>query len=381
MIHQTCHSPRGSRTPHVKLVSQRDQSVVRRSGYSLIEVLIASVLTATLLAACWNLMSLYSSFLTAGRQEVTERQLARSLFELVAEDVQRVPLPTAPPPRGALPRSTPAFPLPATGAFAADFTGAARAFGYTQAENRPLADPSVEVIGTRTSLRITFFAEPVSKLRAGSATGADDLPGADLALAAAAEPHTVYYHFAPPEPTTPGTDALPFGLHRIEAGAGELQRTFEAARASSEDTAIAESQANRNADTLTKSAVEMLLFPSEESGDLPEETQGSGFEPTQEHVPEVVRCEFEFHDGNNWITGWNSRQRRSAPVAIRVTLWLIAPEELETVRSILSPDTTQPVVDDSPVLPGFRPRRYQRIIPLASRSNPVTAEQFGESGR
>ena len=63
-----------------------------RSGYTLMEMLIASVLIASLMSAAWNLLSLYTDFLSAGREAAATQQLARSLFGIVSDDLQQVSL-------------------------------------------------------------------------------------------------------------------------------------------------------------------------------------------------------------------------------------------------------------------------------------------------
>ena len=72
---------------HPSTVSQRLKTL-RRSAYTLLELLIASILLAMLMAAVWNLMSMYSSFLIAGRSQAAEQQLSRSLMDLVATDLR-----------------------------------------------------------------------------------------------------------------------------------------------------------------------------------------------------------------------------------------------------------------------------------------------------
>ncbi|MFZ9089646.1 MAG: PulJ/GspJ family protein, partial [Planctomycetaceae bacterium] len=64
-------------------------AVTGRRGFTLMEMLIASVLTATLMAMIWSMLSMYGSYLTAGRQQAADRQLRRSIVQLLREDLQR----------------------------------------------------------------------------------------------------------------------------------------------------------------------------------------------------------------------------------------------------------------------------------------------------
>ena len=60
------------------------------AGYTLIELLIASVLSATLMTITWGLLSMYSGWLTAGRVQSEERQLKRSLLVQLQDDLESV---------------------------------------------------------------------------------------------------------------------------------------------------------------------------------------------------------------------------------------------------------------------------------------------------
>jgi type II secretory pathway pseudopilin PulG len=75
---------------------QRRDSAIRstpdRSAYTLIELLIAAVLTATLMTVIWGLLSMYNAWLTAGRVQSEERQLRRSLMALLQDDLESVAL-------------------------------------------------------------------------------------------------------------------------------------------------------------------------------------------------------------------------------------------------------------------------------------------------
>ena len=58
-----------------------------RSGYTLIEMIIAMVLVSALMSSVWGIMSLYNSLLTAGRNRTTQQQLVRSVFQIIEEDL------------------------------------------------------------------------------------------------------------------------------------------------------------------------------------------------------------------------------------------------------------------------------------------------------
>ena len=63
---------------------------VLRSGYTLVEMLIASVLVAALMSVVWGMMSMYNSYLTAGQSQAVEQQLVRSIMQMIESDLQSV---------------------------------------------------------------------------------------------------------------------------------------------------------------------------------------------------------------------------------------------------------------------------------------------------
>ena len=349
--------------PHQRMAAKSHHG---RCGYTLMEVLIASVLIATLMAACWNLMSMYSAFITAGRDKVQERQLARSLFELITDDVQLISLPGRPGPQPPLPGVLPAnaphdFDLPEP------FTGAPTTLGDQEFQ----ADATLELVGSGSSLQITFLAEP-----AAAQVTSDPLAGTELELdvepiTTAGEARTVLYHFEEPNESTELLEqSLPFGLHRIESTAFQLQNAKESGRQSLLDDAASPAQAG-----FSKLTYDAIFQPVDDLTQALDAAAGPVFEPTHEHAPECVRCEFEYHDGNRWTANWNTRRRRALPHAIRVTLWLASADELDQIDAVLN---AEPTVSDEGVLPGIRPRRYQRLITFSASAKPQTDSLGGD---
>ena len=65
----------------------------RRCAYTLIEMLIASVLVAALMSVVWSMMSMYNGYLRAGQSQAVEQQLIRSVLQLLEDDLQSVAMP------------------------------------------------------------------------------------------------------------------------------------------------------------------------------------------------------------------------------------------------------------------------------------------------
>src|SRR6188768_1555571 len=61
-----------------------------RAAFTLIEVLLTSVLTATLLAALWSLLAMYSKMFDTGQTKTEQCQLARTLLAQLSDDLHGV---------------------------------------------------------------------------------------------------------------------------------------------------------------------------------------------------------------------------------------------------------------------------------------------------
>ena len=59
-------------------------------GFTLVEVMLTTVLAAVLLVALWSLLSMYSKAFEGGHARTEQSQLARALLEQISTDVQRV---------------------------------------------------------------------------------------------------------------------------------------------------------------------------------------------------------------------------------------------------------------------------------------------------
>ena len=378
-----------------------------RAGYTLAEVLIASVLVASLMVVCWNLMGLYSGFMTAGREKVLERQIARSLFEIIRDDVRVVAAPTAagPPPQ-ALPTSAPSLQpsqtttapsvLPTTAPsvrptiaptpVAVELAGSGtrsnfepvepfepvQSFEPSEFDNSDnsafAADVTTMLVGTSTSLSLTYLVDPPG---AADAVTGDQLEGsfdiADDSTQASASANTIVYHFEPPSQQLATETSLPFGLHRVEASAFAYQEAIAAQQLVRGEQSDSESEP-QSSGPLSRLTFDALFQPVDAVTQGLDEIAGPVFEPTHEHVPEAVRAEFEYYDGRNWTSNWNTQRRRSLPVAIRVTLWIVSAAELETASEVLAAEVSASAVSADVELPNIRPRRYRRVISLSPQA-------------
>ena len=341
-----------------------------RSGYTLTEVLIATVLVVVLMTACWNLMSLYGSFLKAGRAEVAERQLARSLFQLVEHDFRQINAPTA---RVQKPAAVPTH-VPELTALGNLFAPVAdvNTLPINSTDAQFKTDNTLRFEGTSNWLSVTYLAESVRPQEPAVSDVAPqslDSETDDETARPSGEAHTVLYFFNEPQPVLPTDQVLPSGLHRIEATTFDLQDARQQ-NAAEQVGGIASSS---NA-VFSRLAYDALFEPDDELTKILDEAAVPGFEPIHDHAPEVVRVEFQYHDGERWHGRWNTHNRRSVPTMLRVTWWIVSAEELQTIQETLDAEALSE--EEPETLPGIRPRHYQRTFTLAPLAIPES-EDFG----
>ncbi len=341
-----------------------------RAGYTLTEVLIATVLVVVLMTACWNLMSLYGSFLKAGRDEVAERQLARSLFQLVEHDIRLINAPTARiDKQPAVPAHVPELTV-AGNLFAPFGDGITLQTNSTELQFK--ADSTLRFEGASDWLSVTFLAESTSRREPAVSdvvTRSMDSETDDETARPSGEAHTVLYFFNEPQPVLPTDQVLPFGLHRIEATTFDMQDARQ--QNAAEQVGGVAASSNR---VFGRLAYDALFEPNDELTEVLDEAAAASFEPIHDHAPEVVRVEFQFHDGERWQGRWNTHNRRSLPTMLRVTWWIVSADELQTIQETLDAEALSE--EEPGTLPGIRPRRYERTFTLAPLAIPGD-EDFG----
>jgi prepilin-type N-terminal cleavage/methylation domain-containing protein len=358
-----------ARRPHIR--AQR----LARSGYTLIEMLIASLLVAALMSVVWGMMSMYNSFLTTGQADATERQLVRSIMQLLADDLQAVPLGDS-----IRPRMT-----------AIDISGLAPSEFHLEesleADNAliPLADLSdsselvsdsdrfsapagIRLKGDSMSVHLSVERAPLQPpiVSAALSTGqelsspdsqaamdfaetemsniTDDTSGEQIAPRVP-EFQSCIWQFHSPEGTSSGSQRMRSGLYRIELPTGTLQNVLRQQGAESNaDSAGAEI-------SLDRSVLEAVLFSPVEVESDARSTAGSA-EPSErdrprvDRIPEVVGCSFEYFAGTEWRTSWDSELQHELPQAVRVRLRMMAATDLENLQRLIGePGSTDDVLD------------------------------------
>ena len=357
--------------PHVFSASpqlQRD----RRGAYTLIEMLIASVLVAALMSVVWSMMSMYNGYLRAGQSQAVEQQLIRSLMLLLEEDLQSVAIPDI------NPVVTPSF--ESIGESGSEVSGVQA--NESQLESVPLPDPfsidndavslfadstksdstaspgRISLFGNSHSVRLSVEVAPPESLPVAadpegtngqvsteygmstlSPTTPDDqmVSTEDQSAIEGVAPdvpefRTIIWQFEPIGATSSGPSSLRSGLYRIDTESHAMQTALNQQETLVEDV-------GRNDDTsIDRMALEALLFPPIDN--QRQETQSMANTdiehrnsvPRFDLIPEVVGCRFEYFSGSTWITSWNSEQQHGLPLAVRVRLHLVASDEIEKLN-------------------------------------------------
>gem|GEM_PF-458080 len=355
-------------------------------GYTLIEMIIASVLVGALMTVSWGMMSMYSSYLTAGQTQAVEQQLIRSLLQILESDLQSVSQPDI---TAQIPETVLAPDLMTTDPFAADgdpFSAATDTQPDLLAalSETPLDEPSIlsdlstsagvrspgtiSLKGNSRSLRIAFERPAERSLSSLSASGAmTDADGAnastdplsslpamtdiDASLAESSQTEgvapmveefqTIIWQFQPPGMISGGNTQMVSGLYRIRTETLLLQTALmqQESLLETADSGVGET----NDAALDQSTLETLLFlptadqsqPGAGAGEGDESNTQATQRPQFDVISEVVSFRIEYFSGSTWESSWDSVQRQSLPVAVRIQMQLLTPENLQKLSQRL----------------------------------------------
>jgi hypothetical protein len=330
----------------------------QRAAYTLIELLIAAVLTASLMTVIWGLLSMYNGWLTAGRVQSEERQLRRSLRVQLQADLEAVALMDSA-------RETRFLESAAESTLADQETLSEDAVEdplVTAMEPRLEAEdpaswlqslqlpaerpgvPPVSLLGTSTLLRLVLPArlEEVHSRTAqpGLATvqdPLDDVPaGSQLQLSQDQPAQTqlspvriVLWQFCP------------WGAGLTDVPSAEnADTTFEGAAASQlqlppsgltrqEWDGVTLLQLARQQDVDNTAAPLGMESGATSAATLME----SAVPLDQEHIPESVAVQFAYFDGSTWQSSWNSTAQGGLPVAVRLRMWMVSSADAERLMN------------------------------------------------
>lgn len=374
-----------------------------RQGFTLLEMLIASALVATLMGSVWGLSNLYIGLLKSGRAQASEQQIARSLTQMLADDLLSVPF-SEPAERegrrtpvdsgsGALSgadeppelvtetyeRDSPTETFDPLETSEPESESAEPAYelqhilSMVESSSRD-ALPEFSLVGTGTSLQLTVaqtdwegrilggdeseldgedgiaggagFPDAPRTAASVGEFGAQSPEDDDSRLRRAPQLRRITYTFEEPHTELPNDPRPPPGLLRYAIrweSLGALREALSAAEEYAGDT--------------SGSDVDLDALPFSQASMVRETGQGGigsamDDEPTQfdtgdfELISEVVKCRFQYFDGYSWRSSWDSRRQRALPVAVKIELWLVSTDELKLIRETLSPEEDAERVDE-----------------------------------
>jgi len=278
-------------------------------GFTLLEVLIATVLSATLLATLWGLFGIYLRLFTTSEAQATVSHLVPALLQQFSDDLHSAIEDT--------PTEATSDELP--GELLDELLDE---WDTLTEENSPVRRFSL--LGTRNTLQIDVLqvipAEETPALNAdtaGSGQGAATLQVPEL--------RTIFYTFIEPrvddkaESSAEVIQQQPAETVQQRPGLTRYELDFETPYGDQYDPSLGESAA---------------------------------------WVPEVAGLELRYFDGNAWSSQWDSLKRKSLPVAVEVKMKVRPSVETQWgVRRATASKETGP--DDADVPPAAKPKATQ----------------------
>lgn len=336
-----------------------------RPGFTLMELLIVSLLISVMMAGIWTLLRSWTRISERGKVRTERAQLIRSVTTQFRDDVQAVTLrPTSAEPAQRRRRSSSGsssvsssgspsggMPLPRDASSAISRSGGSSTTG--SGENR-----ESELVGGSDWLMIDLLQVPNPFTIAVDEQDEFALDE-ERSIVRAPDLQRVVYSFRAPEEedealsddatfgddvevlAMPGDSDPVFGLVRLELARERYGRLLSANST--------ETTAEQSATTMREAVMQIRDLvagsgsdPSASMGgssvgslsSMDDEVMAAIQEVRVDEIPEVHWLEFRYFDGSAWRSSWNSKSEGRLPVAVELRFEL---EEIETTEDI-SPD-------------------------------------------
>ena len=265
-------------------------------GFTLLEVLLASILSATLLALLWSLFSVYLRLFDSASAQAEQVQLARALLGQLSDDLH-----------SAIEDAPDESQADDTGR-----TSPVRRFG---------------LLGTEDTLRFDVLQViPLEESPALQGDVTDGLRG--VKVRQVPELRTISYSFRRSD-RIEQEDTGALTADEVDAvtrpGLTRRELDYETPEAELEAPAVGRrfpgvvSAGMGLAEGKTDQIVDESIDPELEDDSIM-------------WIPEVAGLKFRYFDGSGFSSEWNSLERKSLPSAIEVTLQLRSPEEAKPAR-------------------------------------------------
>lgn len=274
-----------------------------RRAFTLLEVVIASLLVAVLMASVYQVLFIYRKMFDRGETQTEEIQLVRSLSQQLSDDLV-----------GAI--QDPVF----IGGKARGPSGARR-FG---------------LYGNATELRIDVLQIPAFQV-APTPTAEEMEDTTQPRKLQAPELRTVYYSFLESVSVDSALSDDRVGLTRRELDFETPEEVDDSEMTGTPELALTQGTLTMEGtlaeDTLTEDFEEVVSGANASTFDQLLEV---GMDSSLMWAPEVVSLKFRYFDGSKWRKSWDSLARKGLPVAVEMTLAVVSLEDADTFRNAAS---------------------------------------------
>ncbi len=303
-----------------------------KRGFTLLEVLLATVLMSALLLTLWSLIGTYTALFATGQARTEQSQIARSLLQQISDDLAGAIQDTAARPRleGAPPSGLP--PADAGKQIGAGLPSSADAnSSAVSTDNSNGGSTAVRrfgLFGSLHELRLDVLQTAAAEV--GIAAARSDVDEAEMVSnqfdvdkktpCRVPELRTVYYKFKQPRAaekeestTTQTTTQEDKGSLREETPAGLIREEIDFETRNPAGLLASDEDADSlgESDTLANDA---------ESSETEKKIEDRLDDGSLLLAPEVVGMEFRYFDGSVWTSQWDSIAKESLPVAVEVRM-------------------------------------------------------------
>lgn len=255
----------------------RGRPACPRRGFTIMELLLASLFGAILLAGLWSLLRTYERLFTSGEARSEQTQLVRAVFDQLAEDLTRAIADNAASPSSG--------PVPV------------RRFG---------------LFGSSQSLQVDVL-RPVTPEQMPSADEEEGPSRNRPAGPRVPELHTIQWRFSDPETAAANARSV---QRRGPSWSGLVRRELDW------ETPVSAAPSGSASRGIGRLRMKFRLSRAEVST-RPKAEESSDWnldDPGVLHVPEVVEASFRYFDGQGFSDEWNSLSRKSLPMAVEILL-------------------------------------------------------------
>lgn len=333
------------------LQRQSESRTLRRSrcardGFTLLEILLVTVLSAVLMVGLWSLFGTYIRLFDSGPKRTERAQLLRAIKQQLTDDLQAA-IHYAQPEQSS--NNTMTFGTTTSAATSSTIDpsdqdeSTAESPSFTIAPSTSMDLPHFGLVGSRQSLTlyvlqsVATVAEPVTEEGGYERSFAATVPTVP-------ELRRVTYTFTEHRPTSPGERQPPPGLIRRELDWQAVQ-----------------------AEKLLSGEGESPLGDLADSGWTEEDLAA---DDSLAWIPEVTDIRFRYLSRGQWYEFWDSAAQKTLPAAVEVVMILGTPTdpEEETEESLLEEEPTVEIGDEeslsgSPQANSREPR-YRFLIHL-----------------